>query len=206
MGVLDKQRVYLEYNQEQKIRINQLRVPDRPEGATVRLTITVKRDTQNRRRRAAEQAPGNNNGGNYPGGGSVGGGSGSNWNGGNNNNWNNNNNNNGGNPGNWNNEQNNNNWNGNNNMNDPSYRDELAVTVIFTVADEIKDNSDPSIKLTYGAKEDDQACQFGPEDNRCLGNFWWVKFTVQDEGSGINEVTFQTEGKVTAQDSNIYYR
>lgn len=108
---------------------------------------------------------------------------------------------------------NNNNYPGNNNNypgtgynpNDPSQRRELTVTVEFTVTADLRDTSDPWTQLIYGAETEEDTCSVTPEDTDCYRDFWWVKFIVQDEESGLNTVQFSPIGS-DKYGTPIYYR
>ncbi|XP_059088540.1 putative uncharacterized protein DDB_G0282129 [Tigriopus californicus] len=212
---------YLSSGQQQSIVVSNLRVPNRPEGAKVRLSITVTRDSGLSKREAPPP-----NGAQVGGGSSVGGGqsnypNGNNNNNNNNNDYNNNNNNNypggnypggnypggnypGGNypgsnyPG--------GNYPGNNyNPNDPSRRRQLVITVEFTVTEDLRDTSKPWTQLTYGAQTEEDTCSYTPEDANCYMDYWWVKFQVQDEESGLNTVQLSPIG-TDKYNTPIYYR
>ena len=142
------------------------------------------------------QSGGNYNGG-YNNGGSVGGSSQS---GGYNPGFNNNNNNGGL------------NWNNNNDpgYNDPSNKREVRSTVVFKVTDgtEADDETDPWTAKEYGADSKDETCTNGPGEPGCDLEYWWVKFQIQDEESGLHLVDVRaasSSGK-NPYENQIYYR
>ena len=78
----------------------------------------------------------------------------------------------------------------------------------FTVTAEMDDDSEPWVKLYYGAEEDEETCRYEAGDPNCYNDFWWVKIRMSDEGddeSGLNEITITPEGQ-NIYDQPIYYR
>ncbi|TRY61670.1 hypothetical protein TCAL_16284 [Tigriopus californicus] len=129
---------YLSSGQQQSIVVSNLRVPNRPEGAKVRLSITVTRDSGLSKREAPP-----------PNGAQVGGGS--------------------------------------------------------SVGGDLRDTSKPWTQLTYGAQTEEDTCSYTPEDANCYMDYWWVKFQVQDEESGLNTVQLSPIG-TDKYNTPIYYR
>lgn len=83
-----------------------------------------------------------------------------------------------------------------NRYNDPTFRDELSVSVDFTVSTEFRDDDlRPSGRMEYFANNDvtgydddgSTHCMFSYEDlDNCKRDDWTVKFTVWDERSGLH--------------------
>ena len=88
---------------------------------------------------------------------------------------------------------------------DPTYRREVAVTVEFLVDDEMKDDSKPWTKLTYGADSKDDTCSVKPDDPNCNSQMWWVKVRMSDEESGLHSVQALATG-ASSQYDEIFFR
>ena len=105
------------------------------------------------------------------------------------------------------------NWNNNNNdpgYNDPSNKREVRSTVVFKVTDgtEADDDTDPWTAKEYGADSKDETCTNGPGEPGCDMEYWWVKFQIQDEESGLHLVDVRaasSSGK-NPYENQIYYR
>ena len=105
------------------------------------------------------------------------------------------------------------NWNNNNNdpgYNDPSNKREVRSTVVFKVTDgtEADDETDPWTAKEYGADSKDETCTNGPGEPGCDLEYWWVKFQIQDEESGLHLVDVRaasSSGK-NPYENQIYYR
>jgi len=98
------------------------------------------------------------------------------------------------------------NWNNDPGYNDPSNKREVRSTVVFKVTDEMEeDDTEPWTKIEYGAESDDETCTNGPGEPGCDLEYWWVKFRIQDEDSGLHLVDVKPGGKETYQ-NQVYYR
>lgn len=92
------------------------------------------------------------------------------------------------------------------NYQDPSYKREVTTTVEFTVTTEPEsDDSEPEIDLEYGADDEDELCINGPGVAGCELQYWYAKFKVEDQESGLHVVKVVPEGKEMYQHP-IYYR
>ena len=98
------------------------------------------------------------------------------------------------------------NWNNDPGYNDPSNKREVRATVVFKVTDEmVEDDTEPWTKIEYGAESEDETCTNGPGEPGCDLEYWWVKFRIQDEDSGLHLVDVKPGGKETYQ-NQVYYR
>jgi len=100
------------------------------------------------------------------------------------------------------------NWNNDPGYNDPSNKREVRATVVFKVTDEMvedEDDTEPWTKIEYGAESDDETCTNGPGEPGCDLEYWWVKFRIQDEDSGLHLIDVKPGGKETYQ-NQVYYR
>ena len=98
------------------------------------------------------------------------------------------------------------NWNNDPGYNDPSHKREVRSTVEFHVTDEYEeDDTEPWYAKEYGADSEDETCTNGPGEAGCDMEWWWVKFRIQDEESGLHLVDVLPGGKETYQ-SQVYYR
>jgi len=89
-----------------------------------------------------------------------------------------------------------------------SYRRQASVTLEFTITepgDEFEDETEPETELEYGADSDDEACLVKPGEPNCGSQWWWAKFKVQDDDSGLHSVKVTPAGKETYA-SQVYYR
>ena len=68
-----------------------------------------------------------------------------------------------------------------------------------------EDKDEPWYKMEYGAESEDETCQFGPGEPNCNTEWWWVKFRIQDEESGLHLVDVSPGGKDTYREQ-VYYR
>ena len=90
--------------------------------------------------------------------------------------------------------------------NDPSDKIIQRATVIFKVTDEMsEDNTEPWIKIEYGAESEDETCTNGPGEPGCDLEYWWVKFRIQDEDSGLHLIDVKPGYKETYP-NQVYYR
>ena len=91
--------------------------------------------------------------------------------------------------------------------NDPSDKIEVQATVVFKVTDEMsEDNTEPWIKIEYGAESEDETCTNGPGEPGCDLEYWWVKFHIQDEDSGLHLIDVKPGDKETYPNQLFYYR
>jgi len=89
-----------------------------------------------------------------------------------------------------------------------SYRRQASVTLEFTITepgDEFEDDTEPDTELEYGADSDDEACSVKPGEPNCGSQWWWAKFRIQDDDSGLHSVRVTPAGKETYA-SQVYYR
>ena len=99
-------------------------------------------------------------------------------------------------------------WNWNRD-NEPSNKKEVRASIIFKVTDQLEeDDTEPWTKMEYGAKSSDETCFYGPGEPGCLFKYWWVKFRIQDEDSGLHLIDVTPEGKEGYQNpqNQVYYR
>merc|ERR1712051_679546 len=69
-----------------------------------------------------------------------------------------------------------------------SYRRQASVTLEFTITepgDEFEDDTEPETELEYGADSEDETCSVKPGEPNCGSQWWWAKFRVQDDDSGL---------------------
>merc|ERR1712008_573259 len=89
-----------------------------------------------------------------------------------------------------------------------SYRRQASVTLEFTITepgDEFEDETEPETELEYGADSDDETRSVRPGEPNCGSQWWWEKFKVQDDDSGLHSVRVTPTGKETYA-SQVYYR
>jgi len=89
-----------------------------------------------------------------------------------------------------------------------SYRRQASVTLEFTITepgDEFEDDTEPDTELEYGADSDDETCSVKPGEPNCGSQWWWAKFRIQDDDSGLHSVRVTPAGKETYA-SQVYYR
>lgn len=180
VGVLPEQELFLGQGQQQKISVNNMRVPNRPEGSKIKFTLTVERQSNFKKREAPPTGDRNDQESGSGGSGSFPGGSGG-YSGGNNNGY----------------QQ--------PNYNDPSFRMKMSVQIEFTVTAELDDEGEPDADIEYMPDMNGQYCPSKPGEPNCIDYFWWVKITTKDEKSGLNSVAVEPEGKITTV-SDVYYR
>ena len=92
---------------------------------------------------------------------------------------------------------------------DPSNRKEVRASIIFKVTGQLEeDDTEPWTKMEYGAKSSDETCFYGPGKQGCHLEYWWVKFRIQDEDSGLHLIDVTPEGKEGYQNpqNQVYYR
>jgi len=85
---------------------------------------------------------------------------------------------------------------------------ERLRTLEFTITesgDEFEDDTEPETELKYGADPDDETCSVKPGEPNCGSQWWWAKFRVQDDDSGLHSVKVTPAGKETYA-SQVYYR
>ena len=93
--------------------------------------------------------------------------------------------------------------------NNPSTKKEVRASIIFKVTDQLEeDDTEPWTKMEYGAKSSDETCFNGPGEPGCDLEYWWVKFRIQDEDSGLHLIDVTPEGKEGYQNpqNQVYYR
>merc|ERR1712172_87506 len=215
IGQIDRNEIALSSGDQHKITVRNLIVPDLKDGMKIRYSLVARRE-QNKRRKKREEDPNNRPGGsvNSPGGSSYnpggssynppisnnpGGSSsynpgGGNYNPGGSNQYN---------PGTngggiWNPDRN----------DHASYRRQASVTLEFTITepgDEFEDETEPETELEYGADSEDETCSVKPGEPNCGSQWWWAKFRVQDDDSGLHSVKVTPAGKETYA-SQVYYR
>merc|ERR1712086_474155 len=89
-----------------------------------------------------------------------------------------------------------------------SYRRQASVTLEFAITepgDEFEDETEPETELEYGADSDDETCSVRPGEPNCGSQWWWAKFKVQDDDSGLHSIRVTPAGKETYA-SQVYYR
>ena len=69
----------------------------------------------------------------------------------------------------------------------------------------VEDDTEPWTKIEYGAESEDETCTNGPGEPGCDLEYWWVKFRIQDEDSGLHLVDVKPGGRETYQ-NQVYYR
>merc|ERR1712156_1362220 len=89
-----------------------------------------------------------------------------------------------------------------------SYRTLATVTLEFTITeadDDFEDDDEPWTKVEYGADSSDETCKVKPGEPNCENEWWWAKFRIQDEESGLQTVRVSPTGKDTYTEQ-VYYR
>jgi len=89
-----------------------------------------------------------------------------------------------------------------------SYRTLATVTLEFTITeadDDFEDDDEPWTKVEYGADSSDETCKVKPGEPNCENEWWWAKFRIQDEDSGLQTVRVSPTGKDTYTEQ-VYYR
>jgi len=89
-----------------------------------------------------------------------------------------------------------------------SYRTLATVTLEFTITeadDDFEDDDEPWTKLEYGADSEDETCRVKPGEPNCENEWWWAKFRVQDEDSGLQSIRVSPTGKDTYT-HQVYFR
>ena len=76
----------------------------------------------------------------------------------------------------------------------------------FTVTDDYEEDDDePWYKIEYGADDEEDLCTITPGNPGCDQQWWWAKFRIQDEDSGLKSVKVEPTGKQTYAEA-VYYR
>jgi hypothetical protein len=97
-------------------------------------------------------------------------------------------------------------WQDDPNYNDPSHKQEVTLMIEFTVTnDDFKDKTEPWTRVEYGADSSEETCQNKPGSANCGNEWWWAKFQIQDEDSGLHLVKVSPTGKETYT-NQVYYR
>merc|ERR1711935_455622 len=89
-----------------------------------------------------------------------------------------------------------------------SYRRQASVTLEFTITepgDEFEDDTEPETELEYGADSDDETCSVKPGEPNCGSQWWWAKFRIQDDDSGLHSVRVTPAGKDVAGETAERY-
>lgn len=92
--------------------------------------------------------------------------------------------------------------------NHASHRSFATVTLEFTITDaddDFEDDDEPWTRVEYGADSSDDTCTAKPGAPNCNSEWWWAKFRIQDEDSGLQTVRVMPTGKETYI-NQVYYR
>jgi len=81
---------------------------------------------------------------------------------------------------------------------DPADRMEISRTLVFSVVSkydiEYQDTTSPYASLSYVAQTEEETCRTSPDDPACANEWWFAKFHVYDEGTGLKSIEAKPEG------------